>query len=93
MKRIVSAPVESVEDVHDDASAGTSARAPVDLATRLNRRFRTAPWDDGVAWGADGRLAAAGVLFHVIDGWEANGEAWAPPHDGPGATDSARPLP
>ena len=55
------------------------------LASRLNERFRQAPWSQ--PWNEDGSLAAAGILIHSIDGWEDGNAPWAPTTKGPGAKD------
>ena len=55
------------------------------LADSLNGRFRRDPWS--LEWSEDGALADAGVLIHVVDGWEDGSAPWAPATRGPGARD------
>ena len=60
------------------------------LVDSLNARFRRAPWS--MLWDRSGVLADAGILMHVMDGWEDGGLPWAPGANGPGATDMSSSL-
>lgn len=62
-------------------------------AASINKRFRRSPFR-GDLWSSDGMLADAGLLIHILDGWEdnANGRMWAPGTNGPGATDQSASL-
>ena len=45
-----------------------------------------------MAWSSSGRLANAGVLVHVFDGWEDHGSPWLPATNGPGAHEQSASL-
>tara|TARA_B110001452_G_scaffold177970_1_gene149333 strand:- start:1672 stop:2334 length:663 start_codon:yes stop_codon:yes gene_type:complete len=63
--------------------------APLDLVSKLNGRFNQPPWE--AAWVQD-ILAPAGILIHVVDGWEDGAAPWAPATKGPGARDMSASL-
>lgn len=60
-------------------------------AASINERFHRSPFRNSL-WSPDGTLADAGLLIHVLDGWEENGQMWAPGRNGPGATDQSGSL-
>lgn len=62
---------------------------PIPVADAINVRFHTSPYGK---WPMDGRLADAGLLVHMFDGWEDGLDAWAPAQNGPGATDMSASL-